>query len=76
MTMDDPLERAQAEIRHLKETIAALRSEIESQAFEYEEKLEKEKGARRDERKHLQDTIAELRRKLEHGADAPARKGA
>jgi FtsZ-binding cell division protein ZapB len=74
--MDDPLERAQAEIRHLKETIAALRAEIESQAFEYEEKLEKEKGDRRDERKHLQDTIAELRHAMEHGPKAHARKEA
>jgi gas vesicle protein len=64
-TENDALYQAQADIRHLKNTIAALRDELEMMRASKDEAVQAAVAAGRDEARQLQTTIAALRNELE-----------
>jgi hypothetical protein len=64
-TGSDALYQAQADIRHLKNTIAALRDELEAMRASKDEAVQAAVAAGRDEAHQLQTTIAALRNELE-----------
>jgi gas vesicle protein len=61
----DALYQAQADIRHLKNTIAALRDELEMMRASKDDAMQAAVAAGRDEAHQLQTTIAALRGELE-----------
>jgi gas vesicle protein len=64
-TGSDTRFQAQADIRHLKNTIAALRDELEAMRASKDEAVQAAVAAGRDEARQLQMTIATLRDELE-----------
>ena len=66
--MQEAVAAGNDEIVQLKATAAALRDELESIKFTYEERLQESDRAARDEAGHLQQTIVSMRSELESGA--------
>jgi chromosome segregation ATPase len=64
-TGSDALYQAHADIRHLKNTIAALRGELEVMRLRKDEAVQAAVAAGRDEAHQLQTAIAALRDELE-----------
>ena len=62
---DDELHRAQTEIRHLRETIAALRAQLEEEHAGIDAAVQAAVAASRDEVEQLQATIQALRDQLQ-----------
>jgi chromosome segregation ATPase len=62
---NNALYQMQTEIRHLKNTIQALRDELEAMCASKEEALQAASAAGADEMRQLQSTIAALRTELE-----------
>ena len=75
----DQLYQAHTEIRHLKNTIQALRDELEAMRVAKDKTVQAAIAAGANEARHLQATIAELRTELEqkvfqHAADLERQK--
>jgi predicted nucleic acid-binding Zn-ribbon protein len=62
------LQQALTENRHLKETIAAMREELENVRFETEKRFQEAIAVGNSEIIQLKATIQELRNKMEHRA--------
>ncbi len=63
---DNELYQAQLEIRHLRETIDALREELETQRYEKDRGIQTAHADKADELNQLRDTAAALREELEY----------
>ena len=65
LTKPDELQQALTENRHLKETIAAMRDELENVRFETEKRFQETIALGNSEITQLQATIQELRNEME-----------
>ena len=65
---DDELYQAQHEIRHLRETIDALREELETQRYEKDRGIQAAHADTADELNQLRDTASALRDDLRRAA--------
>ncbi|MGB0555414.1 MAG: hypothetical protein ACPGQV_23115, partial [Alphaproteobacteria bacterium] len=64
-TINDEIRRAQLEAIHLRETIAALRSKLESQEFEKDRGIQQVRADIADDFFQLKNTVSSLRDELE-----------
>ncbi|HBT42840.1 MAG TPA: hypothetical protein DEB21_12705, partial [Rhodospirillaceae bacterium] len=64
-TESNDLRDAQLEIRQLKETVAALREELENKVFDMQRVEQEARAEGIDEIKQLKDTAAALREEME-----------